>query len=102
MNWNCTFTEDKLSDYLSGALTAEENEALSGHAASCRDCSRLIRDVESLVNQMHQLAPVEAPRYLAGKILLHTLAPRPQGPTGWFDWLSIVWQPRSSDSTSTI
>ena len=102
MNWNCTFTEDKLSDYLSGALTAEENEALSGHAASCRDCSRLIRDVESLVNQMHQLAPVEAPRYLAGKILSHTLAPRPQGSTGWFDWLSIVWQPRFAMGLATI
>jgi hypothetical protein len=102
VNWNCTFTEDKLSDFLSGVLTAEENEALSVHAAGCTDCSQLIRDVESLVNRMHELAPMEAPRYLAGKILSQTLAPPRQHATGWFDWLSIIWQPRFAMGLATI
>jgi Putative zinc-finger len=102
VNWNCTFTEDKLSDFLSGALTAEENAALSAHAIGCADCSQLIRDVESLVSRMHALAPVEAPRYLAGKILSQTLAPQRQGAAGWFDWLAIVWQPRFAMGLATI
>ena len=102
MNWTCTFTEDKLSDFLSGALSAEEKDALSAHAAGCTECSQLIRDVEILVNQMHQLAPVEAPRYLAGKILSQTLAPQRRGSAGWFDWLSIVWQPRFAMGLATI
>jgi hypothetical protein len=102
VNWTCTFTEDKLSDFLSGALSAEENDALSAHAAGCTECSQLIRDVEILVNQMHQLAPVEAPRYLAGKILSQTLAPQRRGSAGWFDWLSIVWQPRFAMGLATI
>ena len=33
MNWNCTLTEERLSDFLEGALSPEENAAFSAHRA---------------------------------------------------------------------
>ena len=43
MEWNCTLTEDRLSDYLDGALTREEAAAFEAHAATCAKCAKVIR-----------------------------------------------------------
>jgi anti-sigma factor RsiW len=35
MDWNCTFTEERLSDYLEGKLLPAEAAAISDHTADC-------------------------------------------------------------------
>ena len=35
MDWNCAFTEERLSDYLDGKLSPAEAAALSAHSAGC-------------------------------------------------------------------
>ena len=78
MDWNCTLTEERLSDFLEGTLLPEEAAAFSAHSAGCANCTKLVAQVSELVSRMQQAPPVEAPPLLAGKILEATLGPRKQ------------------------
>src|ERR1700683_4875289 len=96
MDWNCTLTEERLSDYLEGKLSPAEAAAFSAHMASCANCTETVVQVSRLVNQMHKLEMVEEPPQLIAKILDATLGPRTQKESWrqWFGWISVVWQPR--------
>ena len=61
MEWNCTLTEDRLSDYLDGTLSDAEVEAFATHAASCAKCAKLVAGVIGLVARMQKLEPMDAP-----------------------------------------
>ncbi|HUJ32148.1 MAG TPA: zf-HC2 domain-containing protein [Candidatus Acidoferrum sp.] len=104
MDWNCTYTEERLSDYLEGALTAEESAAFSAHARVCANCGPLVARVSSLVNQMHRLEPMEQPEHLVSKILDATLGPQPskEGWRRWFTWAPAMLQPRFAMGIATV
>jgi hypothetical protein len=104
MDWNCTLTEERLSDFLDGALLPEESAAFSAHAAGCVNCTKLVAQVSGLVSRMQQATPVEEPPQLAGKILEATLGSRKQKPvsTGWFGWAPVIWQPRFAMGIVTV
>jgi hypothetical protein len=96
MDWNCTLTEERLSDYLEGKLSPAEAAAFSAHMASCASCTETVAQVGALVNQMHGIEMVEEPPQLISKILDATLGPRTRKESWrqWFGWISILWQPR--------
>jgi Putative zinc-finger len=104
MDWNCTRTEERLSEYLAGALPAEESAAFSSHAAGCADCSKLVGQVRGLLSRMQQIPQLEVPWQLERKILNATLGPRqqPAEPQGWLGWLPILWQPRFAMGIVTV
>ncbi len=104
MDWNCALTEERLSDFLDGALLPEEATAFSAHSAGCANCTQLIAQVSELVSRMQQTPPVEEPPFLSGKILEATLGPRKQDSVspGWFGWLQAVWQPRFAMGIVTV
>ena len=104
MNWNCTLTEERLSDFLDGALLPEEAAAFSAHAAGCASCTKLVAQVNGLVSRMQQTPLVEAPPQLARKILEATLGPRKQNPAsaGWFGWLHAILEPRFAMGIVTV
>jgi len=104
MNWNCTTTEERLTDYLDGALAPEEAAAFSAHTAGCAACSRMVAEVSALVSRMQQIEPLEVPVHLPAKILDATLGPRKQAPDwrSWFDWLGLIWQPRFGMGAATV
>jgi anti-sigma factor RsiW len=104
MNWTCTNSEERLSEYLEGALAPEEAAAFSAHAASCARCTDLLAQVGSLVTSMHQLEPVEEPSHLVQKILDATLGPRTQKRAWkrWFTWAPLLWQPRFAMGALTV
>ena len=104
MNWNCTNSEERLSDYLDGHLTSEEAAAFSAHAATCARCSELLAHVGALVSRMHQLEALEEPPQLVQKILDATLGPRTkkQAWKRWFNWAPILWQPRYAMGALTV
>jgi hypothetical protein len=104
MNWNCTNSEERLSDYLDGHLGPEEVAAFSAHTASCARCSELLARVGGLVSRMHQLEAVEEPSQLVQKILDATLGPRTQkqGWKRWFTWAPVLWQPRFALGALTV
>jgi hypothetical protein len=104
MNWNCTLTEERLSDFLDGTLAPEEAAAISAHAATCADCTELIAQVRGVVTLMQQAPPLELPAQLERKIIDATLGPqKPKTESeGLFGWLSAVWQPRFAMGVVTV
>src|ERR1700733_654834 len=104
MDWNCTQTEERLSDFLDGALLPGEAAAFGAHAAGCAACTKLAAQVSALVSRMQRIEPLEAPPLLAEKILQATLSPRKQKPvaTRWSDWVGVIWQPRFAMGIVTV
>lgn len=104
MNWNCAITEERLSDFLDGALAAEEREACSAHSAECAKCAEMLSRVGALVGQMHALEPLREPAFLARRIIHNTARTHAQrhelaSVTGWF---SLIWQPRFAMGVATV
>jgi hypothetical protein len=104
MDWNCTQTQERLSDFLDGALLPEEAAAFKAHAAGCADCTKLAAQVGGLVSRMQRIESLEAPPLLAGKILKATLGPRKRKEvaTSWSDWVGAIWQPRFAMGIVTV
>ncbi len=50
----CTFFEKHISDYLNGALSAEEREAFEHHLSTCTSCVKEKRDLDQLVNTLRE------------------------------------------------
>jgi hypothetical protein len=82
MNWTCEQTELRLTDYLDGLLSAEEQHTFDLHVNSCARCTPLVRDVTQTVSKLHLLPELEAPPRLVYNILDRTLGPR-ETVTGW-------------------
>jgi anti-sigma factor RsiW len=103
-DWNCTHTEDRLSDYLDGLLSPAEAAAFSAHARGCDPCGKLLARVGGLVKQMRALDALEPPPQLVPKILESTLGPRTQSPRWqrWLAWVSQLWQPRFAMGVATV
>lgn len=104
MDWNCTLTEERLSDYLEGQLGQAESSALESHKRNCSLCSELVQRVGALVGEMHRLDPVEEPANLRARIIEATLGRRPsaKGWRRWFGWTPAVWQPRFAIGVATV
>jgi len=104
MDWHCTTTEERLSDFLEGALSPEEAAAFSAHTSGCAVCARIVAQVGVLVSQMQQIPLAEEPVHLVGKILDATLGPRTtkQDWQQWFGWVPVIWQPRFAMGLATV
>ncbi len=104
MDRNCTFTEERLSDYLDGKLSPAEAAEFSAHTAGCASCAQTVALVGGLVSRMHKVELLEEPPHLVAKILDATLGPRTQkeGWKRWFEWVPILWQPRFAMGLATV
>jgi len=104
MDWNCTLTEDRLSDYLDGTLTREEKTAFDAHAASCAKCAKQVAEVRSLVTRMQGLEEIAAPPMLVTRIINATSGPRKEsrGFKNVLAWRPAVLRPRFVMSLVTV
>jgi anti-sigma factor RsiW len=104
MNWNCEQIENRLSDFLEGALTPEEAALFVNHSSTCAQCKELVASVRGLIGAMHALEPVAAPVNLMPAILNSTLGPRPStsGWRAWFGWTRVIMQPRFAYGALTV
>ena len=104
MEWNCTLTEDRLSDYLDGTLSGEEAAAFEAHAATCAKCAKLVAEVRGLVTRMQKLEPLAAPPMLVTRIVNATIGPQKRS-AGWKNVLALrpaVLQPRFALGLVTV
>jgi hypothetical protein len=104
MDWNCTSTEERLSDLIDGALTPLEAAAFSVHSVTCKGCARMVERVGALVRGMREVAPVEEPPYLVAKILRGTLGARTreQASERWLAWLPAIGQPQFAMGVAVV
>lgn len=59
------FGEEDLSAHLDGRLSAAESARLEGHLASCEPCRQLLGELRAVVEGLHALPSVPAPRSFA-------------------------------------
>jgi anti-sigma factor RsiW len=104
MDWNCAQTEERLSDFLDGALEPAEREAFAAHSSECSTCAATLAQVSALVGDMRGLAPVAEPGYLAQRIIRSTLGARSRGHelSRWSGWFGLIWQPRFAMGLATV
>jgi hypothetical protein len=89
MTWTCEQTELRLTEYLDGLLSADEQHSFDVHVNSCERCSPVVRDVTHVVRNLHLLPELEAPPRLVYNILDRTLGPR-ETVTGWAAVLAFL------------
>jgi hypothetical protein len=89
MTWTCEQTELRLTDYLDGLLSADEQHTFDVHVNSCERCTPLVRSVTHTVANLHLLPELEPPARLVYNILDRTLGPR-ETVTGWAAVLAFL------------
>jgi anti-sigma factor RsiW len=89
MTWTCGQTEARLSDYLDGALSGNEQTALDAHVNTCQRCTALVASVSHLVKDLHSMEQIAPPPRLVYSILDKTLGPR-EAASGWRGLFGLV------------
>jgi len=84
---NCNYCEDRLSDYLEGALTATERALVEEHLKGCSACNELFDSVRSIMHWGRDLPAQMPPPWLATRIAANT--PQVIRVT-WRDWIMGV------------
>ncbi|HZT58454.1 MAG TPA: anti-sigma factor [Pyrinomonadaceae bacterium] len=80
----CTEFEDRLTDYLEGALDGEEQSAFGGHALRCPVCHELLNEVRNAIAECRADVPPQPTPGLEARILLKT-APETSMTCGEFE-----------------
>ena len=71
----CTEFEDRLTDYLEGALPTEGNRDCAEHLLSCRECHALLDEVKFALEACRTpMEPAAAPADLVARIIARTAA----------------------------
>jgi anti-sigma factor RsiW len=94
MNWNCTLTEERLSDVLDRLLLPEESAAFAAHLDTCRDCAHLVAHVGGIVSHVQQIPLIDEPPFLASRIIAVTRGTSERATKGWFGWSPSAWLTR--------
>jgi anti-sigma factor RsiW len=70
----CAEFEDRLTDYLDGALDADTNRAFAEHALRCPICHELLSEVKNTLNACRASeAPMPPPAELEARIIMSTM-----------------------------
>jgi len=103
MDWNCTITEERLSDAIDGALLADEAAAFAAHRSACERCARLVAQVGGLIGRVRELPSIAEPPFLASRIIAVTRGtPEAQRAKGWSAWSPTMWLPRFAMGLVTV
>jgi anti-sigma factor RsiW len=96
MEWTCLQSEERLSDYLEGALNPEEARAFEVHAQGCANCQPMMPLVRDMLARVQGLEEIEPPAGLTRRILDATTGPRKQAAAWgkWVQWLRPVLRPQ--------
>jgi hypothetical protein len=104
MDWNCTESDKRLSDYLERLTTLEETAAFSSHIEQCPDCAALVSRVGSAIQLMRATPAVEVPPRLFARIIGATSGV-PETVPGWRRWLppkTFNWRPQFAMGAITV
>jgi len=102
MNWDCTESDKRLSDYLEGLTSAEETAAFSAHIGHCADCAALVARVGGTVRMLRATPAVDVPPQLFRKIVNSTSGAPAHGWRRWIQPARILWQPQFAMGAITV
>lgn len=71
-NVNCQIIDERLCDYLDGAMVPAERLGFEQHVEACPACASLVADCRASMNFLERVAEVEVPKELVTRILYHT------------------------------
>ena len=86
---NCTYCEERLSDYLENALVVSERTAVETHLQTCASCSELLDGVRQVIQWGRDFQVQPSPAWLPARIVANT--PKVVRVT-WADWRRNVWK----------
>jgi anti-sigma factor RsiW len=86
---NCTYCEERLSDYLESALSPAERGVVEEHLKSCSACSELLEGVRNVMHWGRDLPVQLPPLWLSSRIVANT--PQVIRVT-WRDWFVGAWK----------
>ncbi len=86
---NCLNCEERMSDYLEGALSPAERNAVDLHLQSCAACSELLAGMTNVLAWGHAFPVYEAPAWLPVRIIANT--PRLERER-WIDTIAAAWK----------
>lgn len=70
---------ERLSDYVDGALSADEHGGVEEHLAGCGACRRVLEELRDVIERAGSLGPIEPPRDLWPGVAATIRAPAPTG-----------------------
>jgi anti-sigma factor RsiW len=86
---NCAQCEERMSEYLEGALDLSTRLTMEEHVRGCRTCSELLAGVAEVLQGTRHFPRHEAPPWLAARVLANT--PHVERET-WHDTLVSIWR----------
>ena len=69
---NCVHCEERISDYLEGALSQAERDAVDLHLRSCSACSELLAGMAKVLAWGKAFPVYEVPAWLPTRIIANT------------------------------
>src|SRR4030095_15661739 len=86
---NCQHCEERMSDYLEGALSANGRDAFDLHLQSCSGCSELLAGMREVLAWGRRFPGHEPPSWLRARIVANT--PR-RARESWTDTVGALWK----------
>ena len=86
---NCPHCEERMSDYLEGALSPHERSAVDLHLHSCRACGELLAGMSDVLAWGRTFPAHEPPPWLPARIIANT--PR-LAQERWTDTIAVIWK----------
>ena len=85
----CTNCEERMSDYLEGALIAADRSVVEAHLESCTACSELMSGMSGVVEWGKSFPAHEPPVWLAPRIIANTPHVARES---WVDTIAVAWK----------
>jgi Putative zinc-finger len=102
MNWDCTESDKRLSDYLEGLTSAEETAAFKAHIEHCANCAALVGRVGGTIRMLRATPAVDVPPQLFRNIIGATSGAPARGWRRWIQPTKVAWQPQFAMGAITI
>jgi anti-sigma factor RsiW len=92
MTKHCHKIRSSFSDYLDGAVSGQQMQAIAWHLEGCSDCEAEFADLRSMQRSLARLGPAKAPTDLGMKLRLAISHEQAARKSHWTDALSLKWE----------
>jgi Putative zinc-finger len=92
MTRDCNTIRDSFSDYLDGAVSGHEMQAIAEHLESCHACTREFDAWRTMQHSLAMLRPAKAPANLGLKLRLAISRENSKRTFGFIDRMKLQWE----------